>query len=311
MNKKIQQVINTLNKINFHNNDQISQQHLDMIDNTASINELYDKLSQEISKHSITKQYASNVLYKGFLQTENPNYLYKAAKLSDDFTFPALFTSSLTKLNEDQSISLKEYLKKGNKLDYQIAFKFFQNFELTGEVFDLFEDLIDDELAKPFKEAKQQLCIAQQMAQKTQTTIDVVSETGWFKGKKIQVKYDDAKLISNFEHKGVLGKLYAVLSKKFDLPKWESALDKGFANGSVGQNGVKILENKLFELKLNGGDRLYTSTIHKNTDGNYLAIFDKKGNHAQVSDALGNNKHFNVLEDCMSVELSGTDGSDG
>jgi hypothetical protein len=279
-----------------------------MIAKTASINELYNKLTTEITEHNITKEDASNVLYKGFLQTENPNYLYKAAKLSDEFSFPALFTNSLVKLKRDQSDTLKEYLKNNNKLDYQTAFEFFRNFKITEEVVDLFGELMDEELAKPFIEAKQEAYIAQQEALKTNNSIDSTPETGWFKGNQIEVKYSDAKLISNFEHKGVFGKLYAVLSKKFDLPKWESALDKGVREREEGQNGIKIIDSKLLELKINGGERLYTKTIHTNENGDYLAVFDKETNHKGIkSIAKGN---LSVLDDCSSIDLSGVDAVD-
>jgi hypothetical protein len=82
--------------------------------------------------------------------------------------------------------------------------------------------------------------------------------------------------------------LFAILDEKLLIgldtklqTAFTNALDKGIAKKTKGANGVKILNN-LYELKINGDNRLYTNKIFKNPEGNLLIIFDNIGNHESV-----------------------------
>ena len=68
-----------------------------------------------------------------------------------------------------------------------------------------------------------------------------------------------------------------------------------------GQNGVKFLENRIVELKINEDLRLYNKKIYKNPDGEYLIIFDHKGNHEKVQKAQ--NKGFIKIIETTSAKL--------
>lgn len=98
----------------------------------------------------------------------------------------------------------------------------------------------------------------------------------------INVKYEQATEIGQFQG----GKLYGCLADKFDQKIWHTALEKGFTTRAKGTNGVKYLDKKILELKINDDARLYTKIVHKNNQGNYLAVFDKEANHKEIKKIL-------------------------
>jgi len=63
------------------------------------------------------------------------------------------------------------------------------------------------------------------------------------------------------------------------------AIGSGVVTRQQSQNGIKFIGNQLVELKINADLRLYTKKIYKNSDGEYLIIFDCVGNHKAVSKA--------------------------
>jgi len=79
----------------------------------------------------------------------------------------------------------------------------------------------------------------------------------------------------------ILAKLDPAVLKKFAV-----AISKGVAFRDVGSNGIKFLDGKLIELKIDGDTRLYTKAMYQNDDGKYLIVFDHKGSHAAVKKAL-------------------------
>ena len=125
---------------------------------------------------------------------------------------------------------------------------------------------------------------------------DIANEQGWYNNKDIKVPYSAAYEIG--ELKG--GKLYGYLPEEFQQSSWKNSLSKGFAKKSVGANGVKFLEHKLLELKINGDERLYTFEVHKNDKGDYLAIFDKETGHKLINKLGQSSKEMIFFDDCSS-----------
>lgn len=83
---------------------------------------------------------------------------------------------------------------------------------------------------------------------------------------------------------------YAVIDSKLKLEKttfdiFTNALKKGVVHRSEGENGVKLLDDKI-ELKIDQDSRLYPSKVYLNGD-KHLIIFDKEGNHNAIKDADG------------------------
>lgn len=81
--------------------------------------------------------------------------------------------------------------------------------------------------------------------------------------------------------------------KKLDnslLSQFTSALEKGEITKKTHNNGIKFIAHKLIEVKINDDMRLYTDTIYKNENGKYIIVFNKLGNHLDVSKAAQNSK---------------------
>lgn len=130
---------------------------------------------------------------------------------------------------------------------------------------------------------------------KKQAKPPIETAPGWYSSNnKIKVKYAEAKEIGTFED----GKVYAYIDPYFTNPQWKIAFGKGFAKTSKGSNGIKFINNSLFELKINGDARLYTKEFHKNDQGDYLAIFDRQANHKQIKKIVKKND-FKIHTDCF------------
>lgn len=133
---------------------------------------------------------------------------------------------------------------------------------------------------------------------------------GWYSSNnKIKVKYTEAKEIGTFKNGKDNGKVYAYIDPSFTNPQWQIAFDKGFAKTSKGSNGIKCINNSVFELKINGGERLYTKEFHKNDQGDYLAIFDRQANHKKIEKIIKKND-FKIYTDCF-LRPSGSDRGAG
>ena len=113
---------------------------------------------------------------------------------------------------------------------------------------------------------------------------------GWH-AEKADILYKDSVEIC--EYKG--GKLYAALGDGFKDKTWERSLEKGLAKGAVGFNGVKLLYS-ILELKIKGDERLYTSTLYKNSNGDFLAIFDKEARHKEIARIVRDKGEMEIME---------------
>jgi hypothetical protein len=123
-----------------------------------------------------------------------------------------------------------------------------------------------------------------------------IKSNGWI-NKSINIKYNQVTEIGNFEG----GKLFGYLPAEYNEKSWHDALDRGFAPRSKGSNGVKYLEHKLLELKnCTRDERLYTKTVHKNTQGDYLAIFDHETNHKGIEREVRDTKKILIDDSCAS-----------
>jgi hypothetical protein len=118
---------------------------------------------------------------------------------------------------------------------------------------------------------------------------------GWYTdNNRINVKYSEAKQIGKYGNGG----LYVYMDPSFTSPQWNDAFDKGLAERAKGQNGIKVLGN-LIELKINADARLYTTKLHKNDQGDYIAILDNEARHKEIR--RKNNKIRLKIKDCYSV----------
>jgi hypothetical protein len=117
---------------------------------------------------------------------------------------------------------------------------------------------------------------------------------GWYTdNNRVNVKYAEAKQIGKYGNGG----LYVYIDPSFTSPQWKDAFDKGLAERAKGQNGIKVLNN-LIELKINADARLYTTKLHKNDQGDYIAILDNEARHKEIR--RKNNKIKLEIKDCYS-----------
>lgn len=129
-----------------------------------------------------------------------------------------------------------------------------------------------------------------------------IKSEGWI-NKFIDIKYTQVTEIGNFEG----GKLFGYLPADYEEKLWHNALNRGFVSRSKGSNGVKYLAHKLLELKnCNSNERLYTKAVHKNTQGDYLAIFDHEANHKGIKREVHDTKKI-LIDDSCANDLYVTD----
>ncbi len=113
------------------------------------------------------------------------------------------------------------------------------------------------------------------------------TERGWYSSdNKIKISYTQAKEIGHFAG----GKLYGYIDPSFTDSQWQIALAKGFTKTAKGTNGIKFLNNSVLELKIKGDTRLYTTEVHKNDQGDYIAIFDRQARHKKMTKIANKNK---------------------
>jgi|GEM_PF-2186678 len=73
----------------------------------------------------------------------------------------------------------------------------------------------------------------------------------------------------------------------------KTALEKGFAKRVEGVNGVKAFKG-VFEIKIDGDERLYTNKVYRNEQGQLLLYFDRHGNHGAVKLFAKDNKRQTI-----------------
>lgn len=99
-----------------------------------------------------------------------------------------------------------------------------------------------------------------------------------------------------------LGKnIYAVIKPELEFEpatkaQLNNALNKGFVRRAKGENGVKFVGKTAVEIKISSEMRLYTGTKFINEAGDELLVFDKFGNHAEVSKFANENKQISEID---------------
>lgn len=143
----------------------------------------------------------------------------------------------------------------------------------------------------PITEKSEDIMGKKNKIKNTKITSTISRSDGW-NGDDFKISYKDALEIGNFRG----AKLYGHINEKYDADtRWELALSKGFAGRAKGSNGVKYLEKKLLELKINDGDRIYTSKIYQNEKGDYLACFKDDTNHKGIDRILNATKELDII----------------
>ncbi|WP_341747323.1 ankyrin repeat domain-containing protein [Candidatus Tisiphia endosymbiont of Dascillus cervinus] len=94
------------------------------------------------------------------------------------------------------------------------------------------------------------------------------------------------------------GKLDHQLLKKFEI-----AISQGLINKEHKSKGIKIIPNKLMEVKIpSDNKRIYTDEICKNPENKYLIVFNNHGDHNDVRKAAIASKYLKII--CVDDETS-------
>jgi hypothetical protein len=141
---------------------------------------------------------------------------------------------------------------------------------------------------------------------------NISKSDGWI-GDNLQISYKETLEIGDF--KG--GKLYGHIASKYNIDhRWIQALEKGFCKGAVGKNGIKYLDEKLLEIKINDSNRMYTTKVYKNEMGDYLAYFENESNHKGIARILKATKELDIisvddyhLDSTNDIDLVGSSSS--
>ncbi|WP_342267586.1 hypothetical protein [Candidatus Tisiphia endosymbiont of Empis tessellata] len=79
--------------------------------------------------------------------------------------------------------------------------------------------------------------------------------------------------------------------------KFKAAISKGLIDKEHKSKGIKIIPNKLMEVKIpSDDDRLHTERVYKNPQGEYLIVFDHLGDHNDTKKAAMAIKGLEIIE---------------
>ncbi|HJD57953.1 MAG TPA: hypothetical protein LFV92_01795 [Rickettsia endosymbiont of Ceroptres masudai] len=95
-------------------------------------------------------------------------------------------------------------------------------------------------------------------------------------------------------------KIAGEVKKKLDnnlIDSFTRAIEKGITYCKTNINGVKFLQNKAVEVKIDGEMRLFTNIFYKNSQEELLLNFDHYGNHNEVENFANNHKLVEALGD--------------
>lgn len=81
------------------------------------------------------------------------------------------------------------------------------------------------------------------------------------------------------------------------------AINNGFVTRSKGQNGIKIIDGKLIELKINQDIRLIAKNIWSNEQKSQLIVFEERKNHQEVQKILSETKIIQIIP-LASIDFS-------
>ena len=300
INFHINRVIASLNKMQITKDLNIDHNLLEQILDLDNPSDVFQHINNNSALNSEEK---ADILFSAFIEKQNLSFLNETFNFSAKYGFTVWVVSSLMHNDYQNSHKIKTKLQKMGAWNSKQVNELFNNIELHHDDINLFADL--EVVQKKINQLHQNNKLENESAKNN------IEEQGWFnKSGSIKVNYSDAIEIGRYSNdKYTEGKCYAYLPKKFSLQKWISALDKAVADKSEGQNGIKYLAhqktscNNVIELKINGGARLYTTKLHMNDNGDFLAVLNSETNHKGIGRLVRNTKSLSVLDDCHAIQI--------
>lgn len=123
--------------------------------------------------------------------------------------------------------------------------------------------------------------------------------SSWNVNKQI-IKKDDVYSVGKYKGLNCFAKIAGEVKKKLDnnlIDSFTRAIEKGITYCKTNINGVKFLQNKAVEVKIDGEMRLFTNIFYKNSQEELLLNFDHYGNHNEVENFANNHKLVEALGD--------------
>ena len=124
----------------------------------------------------------------------------------------------------------------------------------------------------------------------------IQADNKWYLEKDISIDIKNTTFLG--EYRGL--EYWGALSDKFQI-KWSehqsaflAALEKGFVHRNQGQNGIKVLSGKVFEIKINDDLRAFTNKAYYNKNKKLLLYFEYMDDHKVVKKFANKNKLFFV-----------------
>ena len=169
------------------------------------------------------------------------------------------------------------------------------NNEDTGKDQEVTEDDKEEEIAfDPISEHKYYQAKKAALAKRTEDTPQHLPASWQIKDDLAYQYSADTEKDAIKDFRGIVRKIageentYCVISEKIglmdtDLQEINNALKNGIIFRQKGKNGIKLLQKKLYELKINADLRLWTTEIFENNNGEILLVFaHKKNDHEAV-----------------------------
>ncbi|MCC8462573.1 MAG: hypothetical protein LN546_05390 [Rickettsia endosymbiont of Ecitomorpha arachnoides] len=121
--------------------------------------------------------------------------------------------------------------------------------------------------------------------------------SSWNVNKQI-IKKDDVYSVGKYKGLNCFAKIAKEVEKKLDknlIDSFTRAIEKGITYCKTNINGIKFLQNKAVEVKIDGEMRLFTNIFYKNSQEELLLNFDHYGNHSEVENFANNHKLVEAL----------------
>lgn len=119
--------------------------------------------------------------------------------------------------------------------------------------------------------------------------LDGMSLTSWKTPSGCFSTIDNDGVFSIAGKAGYFGIIAPEITKRLDpsvLGQIQISIEKGFVKRAVGANGIKIVDNKIIEIKIKADLRIFGHKVYVNEEGQHLIVFDDLGNHEAIKRML-------------------------
>ncbi|HJD55064.1 MAG TPA: hypothetical protein LFW21_00025, partial [Rickettsia endosymbiont of Pyrocoelia pectoralis] len=190
-------------------------------------------------------------------------------------------------LLNNNTVKAKEYLNQLNEEKQQEIASNYSKDNSAENIEELVEQYDPKEIHAQYQRIKQQ-----KLFEISQKIINNQNNSNWEINKQ-KVTKDDVTFIGKYKGLNCFAKIAEKIKDKLDnnlITSFTKALEKGITYCKTSINGVKFLQNKAVEVKIDGDMRLFTDIIYKNSDAELLIEFDHYGRHDEAENFANSHK---------------------